>query len=245
MPTALRQWLTPAIIAVFLAATTGSSADETTRSKDRGIFEDLNHRVTFSLPGHLDENELALFESGAGDRDDDGVPDQTDILLGALKAAANGAEYDASYHRIPFPGGDVPRSTGCCSDVIIRALRNAGIDLQAVLQGDITRRPKAYPHVKKTNHSIDHRRVKNLVIYMKRHMKKLDPSVVSPQGWVPGDIVLFDTLPKAGPDHIGIVSWELDEDGLPLVINNWTVGSTTAPMDLLSWCPVTHHFRVK
>jgi len=55
--------------------------------------------------------------------------------------------------------------------------------------------------------------------------------------------VLFDTLPKAGPDHIGVVSPNTDENGLPLVINNWTYGAVTDEMDLLSWCTVTHHFR--
>jgi uncharacterized protein YijF (DUF1287 family) len=56
--------------------------------------------------------------------------------------------------------------------------------------------------------------------------------------------VLFDTLSKPGPDHIGIVSDAIGPSGLPLVINNWTFGSTTAEMDLLAFVPVTHHFRM-
>lgn len=211
---------------------------------DRGIFEDLNDEVGYTLPGHLTEPERALFTGAKPDRDGDGIPDQLDVLLGALKAAANGASYDTSYHRIDFPGGDVPRNVGSCTDVVIRALRNAGIDLQAAVHRDITRRAKAYPHVEEPNRNVDHRRVRNLVIYMKRHMKSLGTDVSSPKGWLPGDIALFDTLPKAGPDHIGVVSSNTGANGLPMVINNWTYGSTTAEMDLLSWCPVTHHFRV-
>ena len=61
-----------------------------------------------------------------GDRDSDGIPDQLDALLGAHKTALNGARYGAGYMRISFPGGDVPRAVGVCTDVVIRALRNAG-----------------------------------------------------------------------------------------------------------------------
>lgn len=225
----------------------GSFGDDLAPRRDHGIFEDLNSRIVYSLPDHLDQGEVRLFMPGeaSGDLDSDGIPDQLDVLLGALKAVLNGASYDTGYHRIPFPMGDVPREIGCCSDVVIRALRNAGIDLQTVVQRDIANRPRAYPHVPSPNPSIDHRRVRNLVVYMKKHFRRLDTDVSSASGWLPGDIVLFDTLPKAGPDHIGVISSTTGDGGLPLVINNWTWGSTTSEMELLSWCPVTHHFRVR
>src|SRR5262249_28484167 len=65
-----------------------------------------------------------------GDRDGDGIPDALDIAIGAKKVALNGAKYGGDYVSIPFPGGDLPRDQGVCTDVVIRALRNAGIDLQ-------------------------------------------------------------------------------------------------------------------
>jgi uncharacterized protein YijF (DUF1287 family) len=175
------------------------------------------------------------------DRDRDGIPDQVDIAVGAIKTALNGATYNGAYQKIKFPWGDVSREKGVCTDVIVRALRNAGIDLQEKIHRDITARRRAYPGIVQPNPSIDHRRVANMVPYMKRHMVSLPTD----RDFLPGDIVLFDTLPKRGPDHIGIVSPITGPLGLPLVVNNWTHGATTAPMELLSWCPVTHHFRVK
>ena len=174
------------------------------------------------------------------------IHDQVDIHAGALKAALNGASYDGGYYKIAYPMGDVAREKGCCTDVVIRALRNAGIDLQEALSKDIAKRPKAYKHIKKANTDIDHRRVRNLLVYMKKHMMSLgtDFEGDSVCGWMPGDVVLFDTLPRKGPDHIGIVVAETD-GGLPLVVNNWTTGYTTRAMDLLSWVDVTHRFRVK
>ncbi|MCP4680466.1 MAG: DUF1287 domain-containing protein [Deltaproteobacteria bacterium] len=181
---------------------------------------------------------------GPRDSDGDGIPDQVDAAVGALKTALNGAAYDDAYQKIGYPRGDVDRKKGVCTDVIIRALRNAGIDLQSEMQRDIKARPKAYRHISKPNANIDHRRVRNMLVYMKRHFKSLPTDTTDASSWLPGDVALFDTLPKNGPDHIGIISPSLGNDGLPLVVNNWTWGSTTGEMDLLSWCPVTHHFRV-
>ncbi len=177
---------------------------------------------------------------GLTDSDKDGIPDPVDIVMGALKVDVNNAYYDDKYYPISSNKGDVPRDRGCCSDVIIRSLRNAGIDLQSVLQKDIRRHPDSYPNIKKPNSSIDHRRVKNLLVYFKRHFEEVD---VSERKFMPGDILLFDTLLKQGPDHIGIVSSFSTTDGTPLIINNWTYGSVTDSMDLLSFVPVTHQFR--
>jgi len=182
----------------------------------------------------------------ADDADRDGIPDQVDVHAGALKTALNGAGYDSGYFKISYPMGDVAREVGCCTDVIIRAFRNAGIDLQVKIHDDIEARKKAYPHVKKANANIDHRRVKNMLVYMKKHLAAVDADLEGDDvcRWLPGDVVFFDTLPKKGPDHVGIVTWNLDDSGLPMVVNNWTWGYTTGEMDLLSWVETTHHFRL-
>ena len=61
----------------------------------------------------------------------------------------------------------------------------------------------------------------------------------------PGDVILMDTFPsRPGPDHIGILSDRVDDQGLPLVINNWTDGTVTAEMDLLTFVPVMYRFRL-
>lgn len=175
------------------------------------------------------------------DADGDGIPDQVDVHAGALKCALNEASYDSGYQKIPYPMGDVDRELGCCTDVIVRAFRNAGIDLQARMKKDIEKRPKAYPHVKKANPDIDHRRVKNMLIYMRKHLVSVEDGECA---WLPGDVVFFDTLPKKGPDHVGILTSRVDDSGNPMVINNWTWGYTTGEMDLLGWVDATHHFRL-
>lgn len=198
--------------------------------------------VGFAMPGAQATLELAAPDPN--DADGDRIPDSLDILLGAKKVAINGAHYRNTYRVLSYPGGDLPRDEGVCTDVIIRALRNAGIDLQKLVHEDILARPKAYPHVKRPDTNIDHRRVRTLLPYFSAHWESLptDPRDTSVP-WLPGDICLLDTLPNAGPDHIGIVSDTLGKSGLPLVVNNWTDGYRTQPMDLLDWVPVTHRFR--
>jgi uncharacterized protein YijF (DUF1287 family) len=176
------------------------------------------------------------------DRDGDGIVDRLDILIGAKKLLHNGAKYIERYVSIPYPNGDVPRTEGVCTDTVIRAMRNAGIDLQKEVHEDIVRAPSAYPMVEKVDTSINHRRVRTILPWFQRHYAAM------PKGtrYLPGDIVFFDTFPtKAGPDHLGVVSDTRSDKGIPLVINNWTDGATDAEMELLSWVPVTHHFRAK
>jgi hypothetical protein len=45
--------------------------------------------------------------------------------------------YDPAYTRIPYPGGDVPLRRGVCTDVVVRAFRASGIDLQVKLHEDM------------------------------------------------------------------------------------------------------------
>lgn len=183
----------------------------------------------------------------AGDRDRDGIPDALDVLIGARKTVVNADAYVSGYHKLAYPMGDVPRTIGVCTDVIVRALRNAGLDLQADLQRDLRRAPRAYPMIKRAGDAnIDHRRVKTLLPYFLRNLDRRRAALDDPADPLrPGDIVLFDTFPsRSGPDHIGIVSDRRGDSGLPLVINNWTDGTVTAEMDLLAWVPVTHRFRL-
>jgi hypothetical protein len=178
----------------------------------------------------------------AEDRDGDGIVDRLDILVGAKKLLANGAKYIERYVSIKYPGGDVPRSEGVCSDTVIRALRNAGIDLQKEVHEDILSTPKSYPMVEKVDASINHRRVKTLLPWFQRHFATM------PKGtpYRPGDVVFFDTFPsRSGPDHLGVVSDRVAPSGQLYVINNWTDGATDAEMDLFSFVPVTHHFRAR
>lgn len=214
---------------------------------------------TFSLvlrPG--DKAELAPLLTNdrisdgvaAHDRDHDGIPDPLDILIGAKKAALNADAYTPEaedYISMKYPGGDVPRSIGVCTDVIIRSVRNAGLDLQRELHEDIARAHAAYPMVKGMGDpSIDQRRVGTLLPYFQRHWERHTPKLDDPNDPLrPGDIILMDTFPtRSGPDHIGILSDRVDDQGLPFVINNWTDGTVTKEMDLLTFVPVMYRFRL-
>ena len=188
---------------------------------------------------------------GWPDADADEIPDSIDAMIGARKVALNGAAYREGYERISYPGGDVARERGVCTDVVVRALRNAGHDLQRLVITDMKRRPRAYGLAagKRPNKNVDHRRVRRQIVYFRRHYRALpttfDPHEQGQNAWLPGDIVFLDTFPhKRGPDHVGLVSDRTDGQGRPLIINNWTTGWQTKDMALLGDIPVTHRFRV-
>lgn len=180
-----------------------------------------------------------------GDADADGIPDPLDVLIGAHKTALNGDRYDGRYERIGYPLGDVPREIGVCTDVVIRALRNAGLDLQSAVHEDVLRAPKSYPMITRPNTDIDHRRVKSLLPYFERHFEPHTTARDGHDAYRPGDIVFMDTFPsRPGTEHVGIVSNEEASPGVPLIINNWTDGTVTKPMNLLSFVPVTQRYRL-
>lgn len=177
------------------------------------------------------------------------------LLLWPLSAAAEPAErlveggyaqigvtlgYDPSYRRIPFPDGDVPQATGVCSDVVIRAYRRLGIDLQALVNQDMRRDFSAYPriwHMAHPDPNIDHRRVPNLATFLRRHGQTL-PVTADPRDYRPGDIVTWQ-LP-GGLAHIGLVA-DRYEEGRPLVVHN--IGAGTRLEDVLFAFKITGHYR--
>ena len=189
--------------------------------------------------------------SAAHDRDGDGIPDPLDVLIGAKKTVLNAAAYTPEaegYIPMRYPMGDVPRTMGVCTDVIIRAVRNSGLDLQQALHEDIRAARRAYPMIKKPagDPNIDQRRVGTLLPYFQRHWQRHSAKLDDPADPLrPGDVIFMDTFPdRPGPDHIGIISDILDDHGLPLVINNWTDGTVTSEMDLLTFVPVLERFRL-
>jgi uncharacterized protein YijF (DUF1287 family) len=114
-------------------------------------------------------------------------------------------QYDPSYFRIPYPNGDVPANKGVCTDVIIRAYRKLGIDLQKEVHEDMKAHFGKYPKIwgmKTTDTNIDHRRVPNLMTFFSRQgtVKEITSQ---PKDYQPGDIVCWNL--GGGIKHIGMV----------------------------------------
>jgi uncharacterized protein YijF (DUF1287 family) len=149
--------------------------------------------------------------------------------------------YDPSYYRIPYPNGDVPDSIGVCTDVIIRAYRRVGVDLQRLIHDDIVSNPRSYG-ITRTDASIDHRRVPNLMKFFKRQGAAL-PASDSAESYRAGDMVAWQLAP--GLTHIGIVVRKPDSTAAtPLVVHN--IGRNRRGPDLedclFNW-PVIGHYR--
>jgi uncharacterized protein YijF (DUF1287 family) len=150
-----------------------------------------------------------------------------------LAAAARGqigvtTGYDPAYVKLPYPGGDVPRRTGVCADVIVRAGRDAfGLDLQRLVHEDMRRAFGAYPNrwgLKKPDRNIDHRRVPNLETYWRRQGAEVWRGRARgndfPKGLEVGDILTWDCF--LGGPHVGIVA---EAGWNPKVVHNMGGGA--------------------
>jgi uncharacterized protein YijF (DUF1287 family) len=144
------------------------------------------------------------------------TPDSSAALVAAARRQIGVTTgYDHGYHRIGYPGGDIPRATGVCADVVVRAARDAwGADLQRLVHEDMTQAFAAYPHrwgLKAPDSNIDHRRVPNLETYWDRHGAQLWRARTRGFGMdfhsalKPGDILTWRTFLNGGP-HVAIVS---------------------------------------
>lgn len=168
-----------------------------------------------------------------------GEPEQ--LVAAARKQIGVTVKYDPRYEKLAYPGGDVPLARGVCTDVVVRAYRHLGVDLQKLVHEDMSSAWKVYPkawQLKRPDRNIDHRRVLNLATWFGRHGKSL-PLSEDRRAYKPGDIVTWMILEKM--PHIGIVSEKTAADGTPLVIHN--VGAGTREEDVLFAWDITGHFR--
>ena len=148
--------------------------------------------------------------------------------------------YDPSYSVISFPGGDVPMVRGVCTDVIIRAYRSVGVDLQLLVNQDMRKAFSAYPRnwgLSRPDPNIDHRRVANLAVFFTRHGQVL-PISNEAKAYRPGEIVTW-RLP-GGLAHIGLVSDRSTESRL-LIVHN--IGAGAKVEDILFTFTITGHYR--
>ncbi|HVO57255.1 MAG TPA: DUF1287 domain-containing protein [Dongiaceae bacterium] len=170
-------------------------------------------------------------------------------FLQAFAAAAeerihHSVRYEPAYVRIPYPGGDVPAATGVCTDEVIRAYREVGVDLQKEVHEDMVRARAAYPRrwgAKRdgTDTNIDHRRVRNLMVFFFRQGAAL-PISSSAKDYQPGDVVAWDL--GGGITHIGIVVGETSPDHEQhLIVHN--IGSGPQREDVLFAWNLIGHYR--
>ncbi len=165
-----------------------------------------------------------------------------------IAAAARGQigvtkDYDPAYVVLAYPGGDVPLKTGVCCDVVVRALRKVGCDLQKEVHEDMARNFTAYPQrwgLKTPDKNIDHRRVPNLMCYFERRQLAVRGQLNLPESYRAGDIVAWNL--GNGVLHIGVVS-AASSGRTPLVIHN--IGGGAKEEDILLKYQVIGHYRMK
>ena len=114
--------------------------------------------------------------------------------------------YDPQYVRLVYPNGDVPLERGVCTDVVVRAFRAIGVDLQVRVHEDMQKDFSVYPkdwRLTAPDPNIDHRRVQNLTKYLER-MGKQVREIDADDTFKPGDVVAWQL--SGWMQHIGIVA---------------------------------------
>ena len=163
------------------------------------------------------------------------------VVASALEQTTYTFSYDPSYAKLGYPGGDIPLERGVCADVIVRAFRRAGVDLQKDLHEDMKNDFAAYPRIwgaRAPDTNIDHRRVANLMKYFTRKNWSL-PLSADGGAYAPGDVVAWDL--GGGLLHIGLVTdAKSDSSDRFLVVHN--IGSGAQLQDVLfSWRIIGHY----
>lgn len=160
----------------------------------------------------------------------------------SLSLTKDKVTYDPAYFTLKYPNGDVPADKGVCTDVIIRAYRKLGIDLQKEVHEDMKKNFSKYPKnwgLKRPDTNIDHRRVPNLRVFFAKfgQSKSIE---TNPALYAPGDIVTW--LLPGNLTHIGIVVNKKSADGKRyLIVHN--IGAGQVIEDCLFKFTITGHYQ--
>lgn len=169
-------------------------------------------------------------------------PDLKRFINAAVAQVGVTTSYDPAYVQLDYPGGDVPKERGVCTDVLVRAMRGVNIDLQKEVHEDMLAAWSAYPKrwgLSGPDSNIDHRRVPNLMTYFARKGKSVSITD-NADDYRPGDIVTWDL--GGGVDHIGVVTdMALTPAGPPLIVHNIGAGARVEEV-LFDW-KITGHYR--
>lgn len=198
-------------------------------------------KLSLPLPMPFEQSVRIPDISCLSDKDNDGVNDLKDIVNGARAEVIRKPQYRSAYYQ----GGVPPEDEGVCTDVVWRAMRDAGYDLKALVDKDIRGNLSKYPRIAGSpDPNIDFRRVPNLIVYFRKYgtelTKEIKPSdLENLYQWQAGDIVTYD-YPH---EHIAIVSDKRRKDGVPYILHN--AGPIASETDqLISWpSKITGHFR--
>jgi hypothetical protein len=162
----------------------------------------------------------------------------------AIQLTKDHVQYDPAYFTIAYPNGDVPKNKGVCTDVVIRAYRKLGIDLQKEVHEDMAAHFELYPKYWSLSHpdkNIDHRRVPNLMVFFSRK-GIIKPITANAGDYLPGDLVCWDLGDKI--THIGIVVNKKSADGNRyMIVHN--IGSGQNLADCLFDYKIIGHFQYK
>jgi uncharacterized protein len=170
------------------------------------------------------------------------VPWETRLIAAARSQIGITRAYDPTYVTLAYPNGDIPRDRGVCTDVVVRAYRDAfAFDLQSAVHDDMGAAFSTYPQIwglTRPDRNIDHRRVPNLETYFRRHGTELAvPDTLT--DWQAGD--LYTMRLNGRLPHIGIVSNKVTPMGHNYVIHN--IGAGTAEDDILGQFDDERRFR--
>ena len=167
---------------------------------------------------------------------------QNELSKHAIELTNQNVTYDPSYFSIDYPNGDIPNNKGVCTDIVIRAYRKIGIDLQKEVHEDMKANFNLYPKIwglKTTDRNIDHRRVPNLMTFFER---KGSIKAISnkPGDYLPGDIVCWNL--GGAITHIGIVVNKRSKDGKRnLIVHN--IGAGQVLEDCLFNYKIIGHYK--
>jgi uncharacterized protein YijF (DUF1287 family) len=167
------------------------------------------------------------------------------LSAAALELTKVHVTYDPGYYRIPYPNGDIPENKGVCTDVIIRAYRKLGTDLQKEVHEDMRLNFSKYPRywgLSKPDRNIDHRRVPNLMKFFSRY-GTVKPITARAYDYLPGDLVCWNL--GGGITHIGIVVNLKSPDGLRhMIVHNIGGGQVLADC-LFQFRIIGHYYYEK
>lgn len=206
--------------------------------KYQDMIVDYNKKENVKIVFYAEDFGITTLKSNT-DYDNDGIDDYTDILEGARIDAENKPKYKSAY----YAGGYPPNDEGVCTDVIWRALKNAGYLLKDMIDEDIKNNVSLYPRVEgNPDPNIDFRRVPNLMVYFEKNHISLTIDLNKIEEWQPGDIVAF------GKDHVGIISDKRNSKGIPYIIHNASQENREEDglefYNKYAW-PITGHYRLK